>query len=1077
MCMVLGLSLSFQSCKDYDDDIESLNNRVDSIATSLSDLASKVNGLVQSVTYNKETGVLTVTPVSGSAVTYQIGQDVPEYELKVDGTSCWLVKDGVQVGDKLEITLPEIPEIPEYEEFDPDLLTVNVVNGEYVVLYNDKETKVKFPEINVKHSIVKNGDTITISIDDETVSFKLAEGILTSLVYQPSLYVNGIEATEYPWMPYTTLTATETEDVTFTDKENTTCVVITSPDQWNYTQNGKKKTYNPIVWVNYHVNPINAQVIKENLSIISGDAEVITTRASVAGPQLDENTDIILKEGVLSIPLVAIGEKIPTEPKNENETVELKTEAAIFALQANVKTAEGEDRVVTSDYAALYSTNVIPKAIAYNVKDYNGFDIDAKDCEIVENPDELWPSVKDAIVENPTLRVAYNGQINLKDVLAIHYSHLTLTKQEGTHKIWKWGEEAAYGLKYDFALIHYTAGKNVTSDSKYVDPELIKEGVVAPRIVDEKGEPTSESGISAVGRHPLVQVRILDANNDVVLHAYIKLEIVQTVNNYEIPFDKGSVKFDCNGSETTLTWAEVSNKVFETVGYSKEEFEALYQVEVADGSDLLPYYDGLYTKNELYQYVKANNKFSRVTNSTAKYGIVTEIGEEQGTTNPVLTWKLTMNDQQRIYDLENHSVTIYVRYVRNTSNPDGTASIAPVYYAITVSVEKPQGNVTKKIQEYWYNNSTNTRLNVAYPKDGGNTKTFTVDLNQVWEANEGVNRPVFNMGTTFASFTDEILANQTTATKKGGYKYYFTAANNNITLEDELFGRTYKLFAGSSTAQTAVSKAIDIFGKEYDATTANALAHALKSDEGVYMNNTLYAYDVNDAKTIALIATIDQNTGKISYNNNSIIAKCLLNAFDHSEAKLYAEIGICAFSPCDIVLSLKDAEYPAYFLRPISIEDNKTGEFLDAQSNASVVNIAEIFDFEDWRDVKFKDGDNYENVWLYAFYGLQGVEVKTELITTDLNGNDLEEKLLSEVSKNILITQPTAKTFTLSSNAASYGTEKTWNSLVEKIGQIKYENNGNNVGSFNVRILVDFRYDWGTIRAYVVCHVKSTMGN
>ena len=125
---------------------------------------------------------------------------------------------------------------------------------------------------------------------------------------------------------------------------------------------------------------------------------------------------------------------------------------------------------------------------------YNGFDIIAQGCENAQNNDELWGSVAEAIKGKPTLRVAYNSDINLSEVLAIHYNQESVTSSAGTHKVWKWGEEKQYGLKYDFALIQYTAGDNKTSDSKYVDQNLIKEGKVAPRMVEANGETSASTG-------------------------------------------------------------------------------------------------------------------------------------------------------------------------------------------------------------------------------------------------------------------------------------------------------------------------------------------------------------------------------------------------------------------------------------------------------------------------------------------------------------------------------------------------------------------------------------------------------
>ena len=152
---------------------------------------------------------------------------------------------------------------------------------------------------------------------------------------------------------------------------------------------------------------------------------------------------------------------------------------------------------------------------------------------------------------------------------------------------------------------------------------------------------------------------------------------------------------------------------------------------------------------------------------------------------------------------------------------------------------------------------------------------------------------------------------------------------------------------------------------------------------------------------------------------------------------------------------------------------------MDAQANGSTINIAEVFNFVDWRNVSFYNGDkDYKNVWLYAFYGLNKIEVKTALITTNLNGNDINTKLLSEVTEKIIITQEeTDSPISLSTyNKEAAGTEATWNAIVDAFGKIKYVNNGNNVETFKVRIPVDFTYTWGTIRAYVECTVNSTMG-
>lgn len=58
--LALATGASFVGCKDYDDDIDAVNARVDGIEKTLSELQAQLGGYVKSVDYNSSTGVLTV---------------------------------------------------------------------------------------------------------------------------------------------------------------------------------------------------------------------------------------------------------------------------------------------------------------------------------------------------------------------------------------------------------------------------------------------------------------------------------------------------------------------------------------------------------------------------------------------------------------------------------------------------------------------------------------------------------------------------------------------------------------------------------------------------------------------------------------------------------------------------------------------------------------------------------------------------------------------------------------------------------------------------------------------------------
>ena len=100
---------TFVSCKDYDDDIDEINGKIDKIETTLSELESKIGDKgVTSVTFDEKTGVLTVVDGTGTK-TYTIKMAVPEVDeviitvdgkdLKVDGKVVGQVGDTVEVKD------------------------------------------------------------------------------------------------------------------------------------------------------------------------------------------------------------------------------------------------------------------------------------------------------------------------------------------------------------------------------------------------------------------------------------------------------------------------------------------------------------------------------------------------------------------------------------------------------------------------------------------------------------------------------------------------------------------------------------------------------------------------------------------------------------------------------------------------------------------------------------------------------------------------------------------------------------------------------------------------------------------
>ena len=149
-----------------------------------------------------------------------------------------------------------------------------------------------------------------------------------------------------------------------------------------------------------------------------------------------------------------------------------------------------------------------------------------------------------------------------------------------------------------------------------------------------------------------------------------------------------------------------------------------------------------------------------------------------------------------------------------------------------------------------------------------------------------------------------------------------------------------------------------------------------------------------------------------------------------------------------------------------------------------------MFNFNDWRDVVFvtENGTTIDtkNAWLFAYYNFKSVKADIDGITTTLGmgegaGQDKLEgaPLLTSVSKEVKFSQVGGdlNPAFITTDVKADKHAAIYNKVKAGFGQIKYDNNNNNVKEFWVRIPVEFSYQWGDIKAYVDCKVIHTMGN
>ena len=189
----------------------------------------------------------------------------------------------------------------------------------------------------------------------------------------------------------------------------------------------------------------------------------------------------------------------------------------------------------------------------------------------------------------------------------------------------------------------------------------------------------------------------------------------------------------------------------------------------------------------------------------------------------------------------------------------------------------------------------------------------------------------------------------------------------------------------------------------------------------------------------------------------------------------------------------------------------KSDGVIDAQTNGNVINFIDNFKFYDWRGVEtnlYKEykaetelndakRDTYfakskmwgENLWFWAYYGINSITVNYSKIETTLN-NGSNFVPLSSVSKELDLYfldatgNPVRGVQTYNFDLSSYNSEaqnaalQTYmNANKALFGRILYTNNGDVVNNFSLKIPVTIGYTWGTFNTEIILDVQTTIGH
>lgn len=1006
--LVLGsvlLAGGMVSCSDYDDDIDSLNNRVTAVEQTVKELQDKINaGAVITDVQTVENGVK-VTLSDGSSFTLVNGKDGSAGSVVTMGSDGYWYINGQKTenpwkgekgdkGDKGDqgdpgtsgTTAPSKYYVPNEDGY---WYVVNVA-ADGTESAPEKTDSKWAPEGMMTAAWDTQNEVLLVSgVKDHEGVLRIDLGTkLKGLVFTPSLYLDGVEGTRYPY-----ISGNYKEATGEASGEASTGATFTIPGKNTYVD---KAAAAYIIGANdtvvYHMNPTSAQVKDADFRFLYNNPEWIEkTQTRANGVTVNYNNyNEKTAEGDLKV-----GYQITNPELLEKQDAK---KISVMALEVEL----GNDTTITSDYAAIVPAVRTLKAIAFK----------EKTTEMSDGYD-LYDTGKSAVENKASVAVQYNGgSINLSDLLNIHYIQNDWVKasDDTKHEVMSYERAKQFGLHFEYEMLPYTTGTNNTEEDKYGYVDKLT-GVFTPYYVNENGESvacpddkTSTTGISAVGREPVVIVKLVNEKSEVVLAGYIKIDIVKEISTKEITVKDFTKPYVCDGFVCGITWDDMSGKIIEELHMTKDDFVKTYEL-----------------KDE-QTYIKEGNEFVAVPDN--KFGVmIVNKDLNVSTTNDIVVWTANIGQMDAVYNETGHTVTLYACF---QSRVDKDHNL--VYIGLTTTVlDKPEVTFGEKIKEYWYPGNQaevakrdTVRMNVPRPTSEGITNKevllYAKDLDDNFKGNKVVITP------TAAS------QNEYYDLAKLGTKYHYEFAK-----EQPKIGE-YQL----------ACDAIDPTKLVVSGTTT-------------------------------VIAQISDD-GTLEYENNPT-AQAILNIYGHNDPLCYANVEIAAtYDDCELALG-KDA-FKVRFLRPVDILPNKEAKgFIDAQANGSSICLGDLFTLQDWRDQMLITGTsgNYTSVKengcdLFAYYLFESITVDLENAECDLTGKwEAVKNVTKELELNVNANEAnkSVKVLVPETNPTS----------ILNTTKITYKNNEGNVQKFKLRIPVEIKYSWGTLKATIEVPVASTIAN
>jgi len=780
----------------------------------------------------------------------------------------------------------------------------------------------------------------------------------------------------------------------------------------NYAVADDVFSINPQAVAKYWLNPSTADI--KNYSFKFVDLETTdryATRGHNDASAIDPKVDTVTTAGGILTVFFNFNTANVNDAVIDKATG--KAWVSTLALQATNKNLLNEDATVTSDYAVLAPTymkclDLGNNEYKENVPPVRGI----QDYFVVKTSKEAIDAFK-AKSDSVAFKLSYKDEagINLDEKVDVLFKESASADGAlSALKSMTVAEAREKGMQVTYTLVPWTktaGGADETAASKV-------------QIVDGVATVNPVGTMEAIGHMAVVRVEVKSGNKTAVI-GYISILVTpdgefKVAETYSqglyINCEKDSAKlvtsaqlFNDMMTETTLPLTTVQSYTLENARYTG--------MNVAN-VDTTPFGVVSLTSDQLvWEFTEAELR-ARFYDANGKFIAPTE---------DLVTYVRMMSPDATLYP------NVWVKLVIGKD----------VIFHAQGKVDLASGVAGGGIQQSWYASGSTIagsgyaeiHANVAQPNNAGVTddKNFESNLLSTFIGNKAL-ATITNAH--FAGFTNQLSIQFNVA------KYAAEMTNG-------------KTWVGTSGTKYVLSATPD---------TVFAQAEGGGKTPIVILKDSAQMVNGNSIP------------GRWVVFQNNDPAKDLLNTYSHRDAanhdvtKAFYTYMIFADNENCFSLDLSGTTtFDVRYLRPIDVTSSQTAPFEDAAlSGYSEVNIADLFNFNDWRDFSFGKGVHED--WL-AFYGITALTPNLGETLTNITGT---WKKLSDVTNLIQLT-----TLDITDPAVI---SHSWIEFVQNMGKIRYQNNGFTVGEFDIQIPFTVVHNWGKIEnVMITVHVKKSVNN